>query len=91
MTSKFGGALKKLQQIEPQAPAQAPIKPGNPNTRIPETMQDEPGAGREKYSTYIDGALITRLKLYAVRNRLKHREVIEAAIQDYLDRREGVD
>ncbi|MGI8748809.1 MAG: hypothetical protein ACR2J4_10750 [Deinococcus sp.] len=57
---------------------------------MPETMQDDPGAGREKYSTYVDGGLITRLKLYAVRNRLKHREVVEAAIRDYLDRQEGV-
>lgn len=90
MTSKFGGALRKLQQVEPQPPTQTPIPPENPNTGMPETMQDDPGAGREKYSTYVDGGLITRLKLYAVRNRLKHREVVEAAIRDYLDRQEGV-
>ena len=82
MTSKFGGALNKLRQVESQ-------KTEEPKTGIPENLLDDQISGREKYSTYIDGELITRLKLYAVRNRLKHREVVEAAIEAYLNEKEG--
>lgn len=82
MTSKFGGALNKLRQVEAQ-------KPEEPKAGIPENPSDDQTSGREKYSTYIDGQLITRLKLYAVRNRLKHREVVEAAIEAYLNAKEG--
>ena len=78
MTSKFGGALNKLRQVESQ-------KPG-----MPENLIEDQTSGREKYSTYIDGELITRLKLYAVRNRLKHREVVEAAIEAYLNLKENL-
>lgn len=81
MTSKFGGALGKLRQANPPIPEKQ-------ETRIPENLNTLPDPGREKYSTYIDGALITRLKLYAVRNRLKHREVVEAAIRQYLESKE---
>ena len=81
MTSKFGGALSKLRQVEPQ-------KTEEPKTGIPENLNEDKDTGREKYSTYIDGELITRLKLYAVRHKLKHREVVEAAIQNYLDVKE---
>ena len=83
MTSKFGGALNKLRQVESQ-------KPEEPKTGIPENLIEDPISGREKYSTYIDGELITRLKLYAVRNRLKHREVVEAAIETYLNLKENL-
>ena len=83
MTSKFGGALNKLRQVESQ-------KPEEPKTGIPENLLDDQTSGREKYSTYIDGELITRLKLYAVRNRLKHREVVEAAIEAYLNLKENL-
>lgn len=82
MTSKFGGALNKLRQVEAQ-------KIEEPKPGIPENLIDDQTSGREKYSTYIDGELITRLKLYAVRNRLKHREVVEAAIEAYLNEKEG--
>ena len=82
MSSKFGDALSKLQGVELQ-------KPEELKTGIPENLLDDSTSGREKYSTYIDGELITRLKLYAVRNRLKHREVVEAAIEAYLNEKEG--
>ena len=80
--SKFGSALSKLKQTEM-------IRLEEPKTGIPENLSETPDSEREKYSTYIDGALITRLKLYAVRNRLKHREVVEAAIEAYLNLKEG--
>jgi hypothetical protein len=41
-------------------------------------------AAREKYSTILDRESITRMKMYAVRNRLKDREVVEAALRAYL-------
>jgi len=63
--------------------------PENVLSGLPENEKAEPVSGREKYSTYIDGELITRLKLYAIRNRLKHRQVVEAAILHYLDLKEG--
>ena len=81
MSSKFGTALSRLQKVEVQ-------KSEEPKTGIPEYLIENQASGREKYSTYIDGELITRLKLYAVRNRLKHREVVEAAIEAYLNFKE---
>ena len=124
MTSKFGGALSKLRQIDEQYAKPEQLENLNTGkldagrrdtsknltadrddsqqTGMPENLKngnqeyrnsddarpDEVGGGREKYSTYIDGALITRLKLYAVRHRLKHREVVESAISHYLDHKE---
>lgn len=82
VTSKSGGALNKLRQVEAQ-------KPEEPRTGIPENLTADPTSGREKYGPSIDGELITRLKLYAVRNRLEHHEVLEAAIEASLNTREG--
>lgn len=56
-------------------------------TRIPEIPISETQvseATREKYSTILDRELVTRMKMYAVRNRLKDREVVEAALRAYL-------
>lgn len=122
MTSKFKGALQKLQAVESSGPEiqkngipenkeagnhESPkavlpenmnsdlllnLNSGFPETALsglPENGNEESTSEREKYSTYIDGELITRLKLYAIRNRLKHRQVVEAAILHYLDLKEG--
>lgn len=83
MTSKYAKSVNKLQQVEIQ-------KPEEPKTGIPENLIEDPTSGREKYSTYIDGELITRLKLYAVRHKKKHREVVEAAIEAYLNLKENL-
>ena len=83
MSSKFGNALSRLQKVEVQQPEE-------PKTGIPENLIEDQTSGREKYSTYIDGELITRLKLYAVRNKLKHRVVVEAAIEAYLNLKENL-
>lgn len=39
---------------------------------------------REKYSTYLDSDLVTALKLHAVRHKMKHHHVVEAALRAYL-------
>lgn len=51
------------------------LKVSNPESRPLE---------REKYSTYLDAELITSLKLYAVRQKMKHHHVVEAALRAYL-------
>lgn len=42
------------------------------------------GIEREKYSTYLDSELVTALKLHAVRHKMKHHHVVEAALRAYL-------
>ncbi|WP_420594246.1 hypothetical protein [Deinococcus sp.] len=89
MTSKFGGALSRLRETKPQPPEDQDAGiPENLNSGKPELTLEATYQSREKYSTYIDGELVTRLKLYAVRHRLKHREVVEAALRHYLDQME---
>ncbi|SMB97098.1 hypothetical protein [Deinococcus hopiensis] len=39
---------------------------------------------REKYSTILDSGLVTQLKMYAVQNRMKDSQVVEAALRAYL-------
>ncbi|GGN42682.1 hypothetical protein [Deinococcus daejeonensis] len=57
-------------------------------TRKPENLKsgDETTATieREKYSTYLDSDLVTALKLHAVRHKMKHHHVVEAALRAYL-------
>lgn len=43
---------------------------------------------REKYSTYLDPELITRVKVLAARSRRKHHHIVEEALREYLDRHE---
>ena len=65
------------------APVEAPKQ-----TRKPESLKsgEEPTATieREKYSTYLDSDLVTALKLHAVRHKMKHHHVVEAALRAYL-------
>lgn len=60
----------------------------NLKTGAPENLERgtpaEPVMEREKYSTYLESGLVTSLKLYAVRHRLKHHQVVEAALRAYL-------
>lgn len=57
-------------------------------TRKPESLNSgdvvTPLIEREKYSTYLDSELVTALKLYAVRHKMKHHHVVEAALRAYL-------
>lgn len=57
-----------------------------PQDRKPENLNSgaAPAIEREKYSTYLDSDLVTALKLYAVRNKMKHHHVVEAALRAYL-------
>lgn len=96
--SKFGGALKKLGSLQAQAqelpqenlntgkPENRDAgKPENRDTGKPEHLIYDSGPEREKYSTFLDRELITALKLHAVRHRMKHHQVVEAALRRYLD------
>lgn len=96
--SKFGGALKKLGSLQAQAqelpqenlntgkPEKVHTgKPENRDTGKPEHLIYDSGPEREKYSTFLDRELITALKLHAVRHRMKHHQVVEAALRRYLD------
>lgn len=56
----------------------------SPQTGLPERQ----GPEREKYSTYLNSELVTALKLHAVRHRMKHHHVVEAALRAYLKDRE---
>ncbi|WP_412030169.1 hypothetical protein [Deinococcus yunweiensis] len=60
-------------------------KPENRDTGKPEHLIYDSGPEREKYSTFLDRELITALKLHAVRHRMKHHQVVEAALRRYLD------
>lgn len=87
---KFGGALAKLQQANTPPATSEPenLISGNqesPKSGKPEVQQIAPAAPtREKYSTILDSDLVQQLKLYAVKHRLKDREVVEAALRAYL-------
>ncbi|GHF53652.1 hypothetical protein HNQ07_003495 [Deinococcus metalli] len=85
--SKFGGALKKLESLQPRVeePLEENLKTGKPEI-VPVAAEPEAAAGpeREKYSTFLDRELITALKLHAVRHRMKHHQVVEAALKQYL-------
>ncbi|OLV19200.1 hypothetical protein [Deinococcus marmoris] len=80
--SKFGGALKKLEGLQPKGDnsSEENLKSGKP-----EIANIEKGLEREKYSTFLDRELITALKLHAVRHRMKHHHVVEAALRLYLE------
>lgn len=80
--SKFGGALKKLEGLQAQMHEQPEE---NLKTGKPESVILAGGPEREKYSTFIDRELITALKLHAVRHRMKHHQVVEAALRRYLE------
>ena len=90
--SKFGNALKKLQDVKPG-------KEDFVNSGLPEKASaavstaspelEATGPQREKYSTYLDSDLVTALKLHAVRHRMKHHHVVEAALREYLEKRGG--
>lgn len=49
------------------------------------------GPVREKYSTYIDGDLVTRVKVLAARTRRKHHQIVEEALREYLARHDPQD
>lgn len=51
---------------------------------VAQAPQAAPKTAREKYSTILDSDLVQQLKLYAVKHRLKDREVVEAALRAYL-------
>ena len=67
-------------------------KPECTKPRTPEILEtgqpERQGPEREKYSTYLDTELVTALKLYAVRHRMKHHHVVEAALRAYLQGKE---
>lgn len=65
------------------APAEAPKRTGKPENL---KSGEEPAVTieREKYSTYLDSDLVTALKLHAVRHKMKHHHVVEAALRAYL-------
>ena len=67
-------------------------KPESTKPRTPEILEtgqpERQGPEREKYSTYLDTELVTALKLYAVRHRMKHHHVVEAALRAYLQGKE---
>ncbi|WP_045235237.1 CopG family ribbon-helix-helix protein [Deinococcus pimensis] len=58
------------------------VKQEKQNSGKPESVKPE----REKYSTYLDPELITRVKVLAARTRRKHHHIVEEALREYLDR-----
>ncbi|GAA5438081.1 MULTISPECIES: hypothetical protein [Deinococcus] len=65
------------------APAEAPKRTGKPEN-LKSGELPVAGIEREKYSTYLDSELVTALKLHAVRHKMKHHHVVEAALRAYL-------
>lgn len=64
----------RLEEKDETAP------PAKPSTSSPE---------REKYTTILPASLIKRLKLLAIHQDLKDRELVERAVLEYLERNGG--
>jgi Ribbon-helix-helix domain len=70
---------------------ETPSTPENTNAGIPENLNPDlpEKMNREKYSTYLETELVTRMKILAARTRRKHHHIVEDALRDYLERHGG--
>jgi hypothetical protein len=89
---KTGKQAETFVPATPEASSVTPktypeyLEPGIPenlNSELPEKMT------REKYSTYLNAELVTRMKILAARTRRKHHHIVEDALREYLERHGG--